>query len=170
LRVVVAVSGKLLGVLEDNRDIYENSSRELIAAIEMGAGTGLFTDDQRARYLQRQPSTNNNEPPYRRVTMVRVADIRDAEPEWAWQCNGHGLIQRGTLGMFAGCPSAGKSTAAKFFAATFSQGTLDGCWAGHPQKVAYISTDESDRCVVKPGLRDVLAAITGNSAFGEVPR
>jgi AAA domain len=81
-------------------------------------------------------------------------DIADDAPVWAWQYDGHGAIQLGTLGLLAGRPGAGKSTAARWFAAQFSQGKLPGYWSGQPQNVAYIApAEESMKYVIKPGLR-----------------
>jgi hypothetical protein len=50
-------------------------------------------------------------------------------------------------------PSAGKSTAARWFAARLSRGELEGCWKGKPQKVAYIAAEETAKYVLKPSLR-----------------
>ncbi|SBS70922.1 conserved hypothetical protein [uncultured Mycobacterium sp.] len=89
----------------------------------------------------------------RRVELTTFADIRDDTPEWVWSYDGRGRIQRGTFTLFGGRPGAGKSTAARWFVAGFSTGTLDGCFLGRPQNVAYIAAEESGRYVVKPSLR-----------------
>ncbi|MDQ1361413.1 MAG: hypothetical protein QOJ44_1790 [Acidimicrobiaceae bacterium] len=57
--------------------------------------------------------------------------------------------------------------AAIWFAAQFSTGTLEGCWKGRPQKVAYISSEESREYVVKPGLQ-VIGANMDNIVFPKV--
>jgi hypothetical protein len=82
-----------------------------------------------------------------------AADITDDIPDWAWRYGTKGRLQLGTLGLFAGRPAAGKSTAARWFAAGFSRGTLDGYFHGKPQHVAYIASEESIEHMVKPGLR-----------------
>jgi predicted ATP-dependent serine protease len=118
-------------------------------------------DDDPGRSRSRQSKSGDkkqrgkaqdDEPP-RKVSLIPLSKIKDDVAEWAWKYGDHGRIQRDALTLFAGRPSAGKSTAAKHFAAGFSQGTLDGCWLNKPQNVAYISTEESDRFIVKPGLR-----------------
>lgn len=55
--------------------------------------------------------------------------------------------------LFAGRPAAGKSTAARWFAAQVSRGTLPGAWVGQPHSVAYIAAEESAKYSVKPSLR-----------------
>lgn len=56
------------------------------------------------------------------------------------------------LTLFAGRPAAGKSTAARWFAAQWSRGGFDGTWHGQPQKIAYIAGEEPLRFIVKPSL------------------
>ena len=87
------------------------------------------------------------------LTLHRVSDISDDIPDWVWEHGNQGRIQRGVLTIFAGRPGAGKSTAARWFAARASRGELEGMWNGKPQNVAYIATEESARYVIKPGLR-----------------
>jgi AAA domain len=90
----------------------------------------------------------------RSIVLAPATGISDDVPVWCWEYDGEGRIQRGTLCLFAGRPAAGKSTAARWFAAGFTRGTLDGCWSGSPQNVAYIApAEESLKYVVKPGLR-----------------
>ncbi|WP_237569648.1 AAA family ATPase [Mycolicibacterium lacusdiani] len=89
----------------------------------------------------------------RSLTWLSGNDIRDDVPEWAWEHGGGGRAQRATLGLFAGRPGAGKSTAARSFAADYSNGKLEGCFAGKPQHVAYIASEESVEYMVKPSLR-----------------
>ena len=79
--------------------------------------------------------------------------VQDGVAEWAWEYEGRGRIQAATLCLLAGRPGAGKSTAARYFAASYTLGTLTGCFAGKPQHVAYIATEESLEYVVKPSLR-----------------
>lgn len=80
--------------------------------------------------------------------------VSDDTPDWAWSYGGKGRIQRGTLALFAGRPGAGKSTAARWFAAQATLGALEGCWYGTAQNVAYIApAEESHRYVIVPGLR-----------------
>ncbi|BBY82851.1 AAA family ATPase [Mycolicibacterium pulveris] len=96
----------------------------------------------------------------RSVKLVPATDVTDDVPVWAWTYGGKGRIQLGTLALFAGRPGAGKSTAARWFAAAVSNGTLAGCWEGRPQNVAYIApAEESVKYIVKPGLRAAGAAM-----------
>ena len=55
-----------------------------------------------------------------RVILTAAADVLDDVPVWAWEYADKGRIQLGTLDLFAGRPGAGKSTAARWFAAGFS--------------------------------------------------
>lgn len=90
----------------------------------------------------------------RRISRLPAVTVRDDVPTWAWSYGGKGRIQLGTLALFAGRPGAGKSTAARWFAAQATRGLLDGVWYGIPQRVAYIApAEESLRFTVKPGLR-----------------
>ncbi|QZH67698.1 AAA family ATPase [Mycolicibacterium farcinogenes] len=81
------------------------------------------------------------------------SEVRDDVPEWGFEHNGKGCIQRATLALFAGRPGAGKSTGARWFASEFTRGTLGGCFYGEPQNVAYIASEESIEYMVKPSLR-----------------
>lgn len=81
-----------------------------------------------------------------------AADIEIATPEWAWECNGRGRIQKGTLSIFAGRPGAGKSSAARWFAAKATLGKLHGCFDGQKINVAYIAGEEPWEYVIAPGL------------------
>ncbi|WP_341684193.1 AAA family ATPase [Nocardia farcinica] len=87
------------------------------------------------------------------LRLVSFDDIQDDVPTWAWHYGGGGRIAVGTLGLFAGRPGAGKSTAGRWIAAQASNGTLEGCWFGRPVNVAYIAAEESLKYVVKPSLR-----------------
>lgn len=89
----------------------------------------------------------------RSVALLTADDIEDDVPDWVWTVGGIGRIQQAVLSLFAGRPGAGKSTAARWFASQWTLGTLDGIWAGQPQNVAYIASEESLKYVVKPGLR-----------------
>jgi len=89
----------------------------------------------------------------RRIRLRPVSEIKDDVPTWAWSYDGAGRIMRGTLVIFAGRPAAGKSTAARWFASELSRGTLEGCFFGKPQTVAYISTEEDWEHLVTPSLR-----------------
>ena len=89
----------------------------------------------------------------RTISLTPATTLMDDVPVWAWEHDGRGRIQLGTLSLFAGRPGTGKSTAARWFAAEYSRGGLPGCWQDKPQNVAYISAEESDRFIVKPGLR-----------------
>ncbi|WP_084984913.1 AAA family ATPase [Prescottella equi] len=89
----------------------------------------------------------------RRVRLEAIAAIGDDVPTWAWEYGDKGRIPLGALSLFAGRPGAGKSTAARWFAASGSTGTLAGIWEGQPVNCAYIAAEESAKYVVKPGLR-----------------
>lgn len=114
-----------------------------------GGGGGLEDPDDSGQTVSQGISPAMG----RRVELTTFADIRDDTPEWVWSYDGRGRIQRGTFTLFGGRPGAGKSTAARWFVAGFSTGTLDGCFLGRPQNVAYIAAEESGRYVVKPSLR-----------------
>jgi hypothetical protein len=86
------------------------------------------------------------------ITWRRGTEVKTALPDWAWSYGGRGRIQLGTLALLAGRPAAGKSTAARWFAAQATLGKLEGCWDGHPQHVAYIASEESQRYTIAPGL------------------
>jgi hypothetical protein len=101
------------------------------------------------------------------VTLIPASDIVSDIPDWVWERDDLGRIQLGVLTLFAGRPGAGKSTAARWFAAQFSKATLDGCWKNKPQKVAYIASEESLQQVVKPGLQ-LAGANMDNIVFPEV--
>jgi Bifunctional DNA primase/polymerase, N-terminal/AAA domain len=102
-----------------------------------------------------------------KVTLVPASEIVSDIPDWVWEREGLGRIQQGVLTLFAGRPGAGKSTAARYFAAQLSRGTLDGCWKGKPQKGAYIASEESLEQVVKPGLQ-LAGADMSNIVFPRV--
>lgn len=89
----------------------------------------------------------------RHIVFTPATAIRDDIPTWVWEWDGKGRIQLGTLCFFAGYSGAGKSSAARWFAAHLTCGTLDGCWFGHPQKVAYLAFEEQLDKSVKPSLR-----------------
>lgn len=86
------------------------------------------------------------------IKMVPGSAIKTRVPSWVWEYDGKGRIQLGTLTMFAGKPAAGKSTAVRWFIAQITNGTLPGCWEGHPMKVAVVSAEEQLDAVVVPGL------------------
>lgn len=88
----------------------------------------------------------------REIRWTRGDQIDTAVPIWAWAYGGRGRIQLGTLALFAGRPGAGKSTAARWFAAQATLGRLEGAWYGQPQDVAYIAAEESARYTIGPGL------------------
>ncbi|WP_222113247.1 AAA family ATPase [Gordonia paraffinivorans] len=89
----------------------------------------------------------------RRLVLRKASEIRDDVPDWVWTYGDRGRIARGTVALFAGRPGAGKSTAARWFAAHATQGALEGCWHGQPTNVAYIAREEAVEFIVKPSLR-----------------
>lgn len=86
------------------------------------------------------------------LRLRRLSTVKSRVPMWVWDYDSKGRIQLGTLSMFAGKPSAGKSTAVRWFAARLSRGELPGVWHGHPMKVAVIMAEEQTDAVVVPGL------------------
>ena len=56
----------------------------------------------------------------REIEWTLLEDIEDAAPKWAWTYDGLGRIQIAALTLFGGRPTAGKSTAARWFAARLS--------------------------------------------------
>lgn len=105
---------------------------------------------------------------HKRVHLTLASEIKTDVPAWAWEYDHYGRIQRGTLSILAGRPGAGKSNAARWFAAGYSSGTMDGCWHGTPVNVAYISPgEESHSYVIVPGL-DAIGADTNRIAFPDM--
>jgi hypothetical protein len=66
----------------------------------------------------------------RQILWRTAAEIRDRRPEWAWTYNGGGRLPRSALSLFAARPGVGKSTAARWFAAGYTLGTVEGCFHG----------------------------------------
>ena len=87
------------------------------------------------------------------VALRSYDDVDDDVPTWAWTHGDKGRIPVGGMTLFAGRPGAGKSTAARWFAAQVTRGTLPGVWHGTPHSVAYIAAEESPKYSVKPSLR-----------------
>jgi len=90
---------------------------------------------------------------YQPLELVCADDIEDTIPTWAWGFDGHGRILNAALTLFGGRPEAGKSTTGRWFAAGWTNGTLPGCFEGHPINVAYVATEEAWHHTVKPSLR-----------------
>jgi hypothetical protein len=91
--------------------------------------------------------------PGRKVSLVSATGIVSDKPVWAMEYGGIGCIQRGSFALWAGRPGAGKSTAARWLAAGYSLGIIEGCWHGQPQNVAYLApSEESLTYTIKPGL------------------
>lgn len=95
----------------------------------------------------------DTQPGRRHVRLRRFSDLEERRPTWVWEYGGGGRIQLGTLSIFGGPPGTGKSTAARWFAAGATLGTLTGCWFNEPVNVAYIATEEDLDAMVKPSLR-----------------
>jgi hypothetical protein len=103
----------------------------------------------------------------RTLRLVPADEIKSDIPDWVWESEDKGRIQRAVLTLFAGRPEAGKSTAVRWFAARWSTGELDGCWKDTLQKIAYIASEEALEYVVKPGLQTA-GANMDNFTFPEV--
>lgn len=86
------------------------------------------------------------------LRLVKASSVGITLPDWAWECSGSGRIPCAALTLFAGRPAAGKSTAARWFTAGWSRGTLPGQWEGQPVNVAYLATEEHWQSVVTPSL------------------
>ncbi|MFZ3395636.1 AAA family ATPase [Rhodococcus sp. 7Tela_A2] len=97
--------------------------------------------------------SNHEAQPVRVVKLEPITTVQDDVPVWVWEYGGKGRMPLGALSLFAGRPGAGKSTAGRWFASSFSNGTIAGAWEGKPVSVAYIAAEESAKYVVKPGLR-----------------
>lgn len=87
------------------------------------------------------------------LKFVQADTVHDEIPEWAWEFNHYGRVLKGGLTLFAGRPAAGKSTCARWFAASWTKGGLPGCWEGKPVNVAYVATEEAWSHTVVPSLK-----------------
>jgi len=89
----------------------------------------------------------------RKVSLLAASDIVSDKPVWAMKYEGIGCIQRGSFALFTGRPAMGKSSAARWLAAGYSRGTVQGCWYKEPQKIAYLApSEESLVYTIKTGL------------------
>lgn len=106
------------------------------------------------------------------LKMRRLSTVKSRVPMWVWEYGDKGRIQLGTVTMFAGKPTAGKSTAVRWFAARLSKGELPGVWYGHPMKVAVVMSEEQTDAVVVPGLvaagADMQNVYTPEIKFGDM--
>lgn len=94
----------------------------------------------------------DDEPDVPSVVGRRLSTFKSKVPQWVWEYDGAGRIQLATFTVFAGRPAAGKSTAARYFAAQITNGELPGCWYGHPMNVAMVSLEEGTEDMVMPSL------------------
>lgn len=104
----------------------------------------------------------------RRIVLRSMDTVKTRVPAWVWEYEQVGRIQLGTLCMFAGKPSAGKSTATRWFAAEISNGTLPGIWYGTPLRVAVYSPEEQLDDTIAPSLQAVganMSNVLSLSAF-----
>jgi len=88
----------------------------------------------------------------RTVRLTPLSTVKSRVPQWVWTYGGIGRIQLGTLSIFAGKPTAGKSTAVRWFASRLTRGELEGVWYGVPMRVALVMTEEQTDAVIVPGL------------------
>lgn len=116
----------------------------------VAAGLGL--DQMQPLALELANGSHVEKPVGRELRWQSGEQIETAVPVWAWHYQQKGRIQLGTLALLAGRPGAGKSSAARWFAARASLGELDGQWEGDPQNVAYIAAEESLKYTIVPGL------------------
>jgi len=142
-----------------NHDQRRRSTAVENRAAELMAVDGLPWDVAVRQAEAEHPDTpagKNDQDSGKPRTSLRLRsyeDIDDDVPTWAWTHGDHGRIPLGALTLFAGRPAAGKSTAARWFAAQVTRGTLPGHWHGTPHSVAYIAAEESLKFSVKPSLR-----------------
>lgn len=133
----------------------ENTTR-VDPKVNSPSATGIVAEPRdRARdRAEPKPKSNGSEllDDVKTLRMRRLSTVKSRVPTWVWEWEGKGRIQLGTLTMFAGKPAAGKSTAARWFAARLSRGELPGVWFGHPMKVAVIMSEEQTDAIVVPGL------------------
>ncbi|BBY84177.1 hypothetical protein MPUL_53350 [Mycolicibacterium pulveris] len=87
------------------------------------------------------------------MRLVKASTVHTRKADWVWEYDGRGRILKAAITLFGGRPAAGKSTAARWFAAGWTQGTLPGCWEGQPVNVAYIATEEAWHYTVAPSLK-----------------
>lgn len=102
-------------------------------------------------------STNTDPARFRpRVTLKSLAGIEWDIPVFMWELEYEGqtigILPIGSMSMFAGRPTAGKSTSARSIAAQVTRGTLPGTLYGTPANVLYIAGEETMTYNVIPGL------------------
>ncbi|MGV0161044.1 bifunctional DNA primase/polymerase [Mycobacterium colombiense] len=117
-------------------------------AEKMPEGTTMEAPDSAT-----QPAATTGPGTRRSIKLVRANDIRDAVPVYVYEHRGGGRVQLGTLALSGGRPGSGKSSHARWLTAGYSRGTIEGCWHGKPQTVAYVCSEESLEYTAKPGLR-----------------
>jgi len=88
----------------------------------------------------------------RRCNLKFFNQVKSYAPQFVWEHDEEGVLQLGTLCLFAGRPSAGKSTATRWLAAQLSNGTLPGIWHGHPVNVALFTAEEQHDVTVATSL------------------
>jgi hypothetical protein len=158
---------------EDNGLWKEDGAHQCKASIENGwtagvkdpedlshvgtqtSGSGIKAETKTNGKTNSTAKTNGHAPEaadVRTVELQWLDGVKTTVPHWVWKYGGKGRLQLGTLALFAGKPAAGKSTAARFFAARISKGELEGCWEGHPMRVAVMMTEEQTDAIVVPGL------------------
>lgn len=138
--------------LTDDRPVQAPVSAENtppVSPVAASNSTGAHNHTPQARRDAYSPAPQ----PRVGVLLRSFADIDDDVPMWAWTHDNKGRIPVGAMTLFAGRPAAGKSTAARWFAAQVTNGTLPGEWYGTPHNVAYIAAEESPKYSVKPSLR-----------------
>lgn len=102
-------------------------------------------------------SDYNNPAAFRpQVTLKSLADIKWEIPTFMWELDYEGqttgILPVGAMSMFAGRPTAGKSSSARSIAAQVTRGTLPGALYGTPANVLYIAGEEALKYNVVPGL------------------
>lgn len=153
--------GQLIDACEHNGEVAYKGLRSVEATIDsayrkadLDGPANVPQRTARVTDVREQPSeTPDGQGEDYSITLRPASDFRDAAPEWVWFYGGKGRLMRGTSVLFAGRPGAGKSTAARYFAAGLSRGTIEGCFHGTPVNVAYIAAEESVVYMVKPSLR-----------------
>jgi hypothetical protein len=134
-----------------NRGIKSNP-RDTSKRETLRANTTKSRTSKPATHLNGDSDTDWDEDP-RKVYLKKLSGVETRVPMWVWRYDGVGRIQLGTVCMFAGKPSAGKSTATRYFAAEISNGTLPGVWYGYPMNVAIYSPEEQLEDTIAPSLQ-----------------
>src|SRR5258707_1657981 len=90
--------------------------------------------------------------PARRLVLTPASAIEPEPVIWAWEDNGYGRIPAGSVSLFAGRESTGKSCFLVWMAAKVTRGELPGSFYGKPAGVIYVAVEDSWRFTIIPRL------------------